>query len=111
MLLTSLVLYSLSLWFAFYLLNHAEITSFWSRALKEKLGKAWKQPLECPLCLTFWASLILIPVYGLPVYLLTTAPVLVLFVELTYERLAHPMITITSGDQSYTGPLKTETRP
>lgn len=87
--LASLFVYSLSLWFAFYLLNYAEITARSSKWLKRRLGVKIGYPLECPFCWGWWVTLvgyILLPNWAL--WTCFAAPVIVLFIDLAYQRLS-----------------------
>ncbi len=108
--LTSLVTYSLSIWFIYYLLNHAELTKPFGDFVKEAYGSVSAKLLGCPFCTAFWTLFIGWYLFGMVEgELVLTAPVVVLFVELAYQRLAvGPTITVTQGDISYTGPA---TRP
>ncbi len=98
--LSSLIIYSAGVWFAFYLLNYAEITSRPAKWLKTKLGAKVGYPLECPLCLCWWVSLVGFIVY--PDWALWTcfaAPVIVLFIDLAYQRLSGNCPPCVGGDK------------
>lgn len=86
----SLLLYVLSIWFVFFLLNHAAITAKPSAWLKQVLGPRWGYPLGCAFCAAFWATLFLWAVGFVPLWILFPAPVLHLLLDSVYDKLSGP---------------------
>ncbi len=84
----ALIAYSLTLFWAFYLLNYADITALYAKSLKEELGPIWGYPLSCAFCWGFWATLFLALIGVAPWWYLFTAPVVHLFIDLGYSRLS-----------------------
>lgn len=87
--LASLTVYSLVMWFVFFLFNYAEITSRPSNWLKSILGPKLGYPLSCPACLTWWITLagyIIYPDWSF--WTCFAAPVIVLFIDLAYQKLS-----------------------
>lgn len=101
MFLASLVTYSLHLWFLYYLLNHAELTKSVGAFFKESLGRVAGYPISCPVCFAWWVSFTGYWLFDLvSANTLFAAPVVVLFVEMAYQRLSFTRIdsvTISSG--------------
>lgn len=85
----TLLTYSLSVFFAFYLLNYSAVFSEVLRDLTTSLREWVTYPFQCAFCFTFWTTLALgFFVHDpIPFTFLFTAPVAVLFIDLAYRRL------------------------
>lgn len=92
--------YVCALWFTFFLLNYAEITSRPAKWLKAKLGPKWGYPLSCGACYPFWVTLAGYIVYpDWAFWTCLVVPVLHLFVDLTYQRLTGNCPPCVEGDK------------
>lgn len=89
--LSSLIVYSLSAFFLFYLTNHSELPP----VLR---GRSWLDQfwwpdwllysVQCSFCMTFWLTLFLLLFTApLPLVFLLAAPPVVLLLDLAYQRL------------------------
>lgn len=78
----ALIAYSLVVWFWFWLINYADITSRPAKDLKKALGPKWGYPLSCAACFAFWTTLAMSLVGWTPWWYLFTAPVVHLFIDL-----------------------------
>ncbi len=84
--LNSTITYAAAIWFAFFVINHAEITAKLRDALAPLAPSFLKRLLGCALCTGFW-TMSAITLYTGYTPLLLTVPVATLFIELTYLRL------------------------
>lgn len=84
--LEGVALWSIGLWFAFYLVNHAELTTGIRAAVKPALPGWFVRVVTCPLCATWWTLAALSLFLGLTPLMLWCPPV-VLWAELGYQRL------------------------
>jgi len=84
----ALIAYSLTLFWAFFLLNYAELSSRTAKDLKKALGPKWGYPLSCAFCWGFWPTLAMSLIGWTPWWYLFTAPVVHLFIDLGYSRLS-----------------------
>lgn len=84
----NLVLYSLFMWFWFFVFNHAILLMPLTQAFKERLPGYLAYSLECPFCFTWWAGVALWSLGLLPDAWVFTAPVINLFLSLVYDRLS-----------------------
>jgi hypothetical protein len=50
---------------------------------------------ECSFCYAFWSTLFAVLLNGLPLALIPTVPVIVMFLDMGYQRLRYPTFTIT----------------
>ena len=91
-LLATLVMYSLCLWFGFFLLNYAAITERPAAWLKRVMGPKWGYPLGCALCFAFWMTLAAWVINWVPFFFVLAAPVLHLFIDAAYDRLGTPPV-------------------
>lgn len=82
-----LLFYSLFLFFIHFLLNHSEILNKPREILMPLLPNLISYIIQCPLCLTFWTTLIMWWITGLSVYYVVAAPPVVLFLDLIYRKL------------------------
>lgn len=88
--LTNLVLVSFSIWFAFFLINYAEVTGSLRNRVAPFLWARWPgiaYVLSCPLCLGWWilVGYCVATVSFTP--LLFAAPPCVLILDLVFNRL------------------------
>lgn len=84
----ALLIYSLGLWFFYFLLNYAEITKSPSTGLKRWMGPKWGYPLSCAFCAAWWATLASWGIGLVPAYYLLTAPVIHLFIDQLFSKLS-----------------------
>jgi hypothetical protein len=81
------ILAALSLWAVFYLINYADILNK-PRDFFKKFSPNWlKYLLSCALCFSFWALTAISLFVGFTPLILWT-PVVTLFVELGFRKLA-----------------------
>lgn len=83
-----IVLYSLVIWFFFWLYNHSYILEKFRDCINSKLPFLIKYGIGCSFCFTFWVTLFLFIMTGLPLIFLFVAPVINLFIELIYQKLS-----------------------
>lgn len=83
----SLLIYSLSVWFFFYLYNHAEITRPTRDWIVPRLPSPAAYMVQCSFCSTFYVTLVGVILVAVPTSYLLVAPVVNLFVELLYRKL------------------------
>lgn len=83
----SIVIYVLMIWLSFFLLNYAEIAAKPAAWLKKLLGPKWGYPLSCALCYCWWISVPFWFFGWLTFPMLCAAPVLHLFVDLSFHKL------------------------
>lgn len=82
----AILLYCLTVFFAFFLINHADVLSKPRNALAPLVPSWMKYPLKCALCFTFWTTSALSLFWGFtPV--IFYAPPLVMFMDLIFQRL------------------------
>jgi hypothetical protein len=82
-----LAIYSLSLFFAFYVLNHSYVISDWVTSLLSEAPDWLSYLFQCPFCVTFWWTLWVAAFHLVPWFYVPTAPVVVLFLNLAYRSL------------------------
>ena len=94
MILEKAIIYSLTVWFFFYLWNHADITEKARKFVYARIPEFLVYLLNCSFCSSFWLTLILaaiqvnLPFIGaLNWIFIFVAPVINLFVELGYRNL------------------------
>lgn len=82
-------IYSVSVWFFFWLFNYSDICAKFKKKtllflnIYEKLSYL----LQCPFCITFWVSVYLFIIGSIDSYFIFVAPVINLFVDLFYKNL------------------------
>lgn len=94
----SSLIYALTLFFFFYLLNYADITARPAQWLKQMLGPTLGYPLGCAFCWGWWVTAAFWAIGWAPLYLVFIAPVLHLFVDLVYTRLGGAQKPVSSGE-------------
>lgn len=77
---------SLALWFAFYIVNHAELTKPLRDAMVPIMPGWLAYAISCALCFSFWTLTVLSLFVGFSPLLLTCPPT-TLFINLLYLRL------------------------
>lgn len=83
----TILIYSFTVWFAYYMLNHSELLQKVRVALFPALPLWLGNLLSCPLCFCWWfTSALCLFWFGFTPILLT-APVVTLFLDLAYLRL------------------------
>ncbi len=82
-----IALYSLAIWFAFYMLNHSELLEKVRLALFPALPSWLGKVLSCPLCFCWWITAALSLLWFGFTPTLLTAPVMTLLLDLVYLRL------------------------
>lgn len=85
--LETVVLASISLWFAFYVVNHAEVTRKVRAGLLPALPGWITDLIECPICASFWALTAFTLLVGYTP-LMWVCPPIVLLLDLIYRRLS-----------------------
>ncbi len=83
----SLLVYAISFYFFFYLFNHSWIGEGTKNWVIDKVPALVAYSIQCAFCLTFWFTLVLVCWEVKPPYFLITAPVVNLFLELSYRKL------------------------
>lgn len=84
--LEAILLNSLALWGAFFLVNHAEITAKPRGAIMPILPRWLATLVSCPLCVTFW-GLVAVSLFTGFTPMILWVPQLVLFIDCAYLRL------------------------
>lgn len=87
-LLEQAILFSLTLWSAFYLVNHADLTAKVRNAVFPVLPRWLAYPLQCAFCSTVWV-LVAISLFTGFTPLLLWSPPLTLGLDLAYRRLSN----------------------
>lgn len=88
--LEQLIIYSLSIWFVFYLANHSDLFYPPRRWVYSKVGPFIGYLLQCALCCTFWISCALMTLKFISYKnweFCMVSPVINMFVELSYRKL------------------------
>ena len=85
-------LYVLTLFFGFFFLNYAAISAKPAAWLKRVLGPKLGYPLSCAFCWAGWVTICLFVLGFVPLYYLTTAPVLHLFLDAAYDKVCAPPV-------------------
>lgn len=95
-----MILWTLSLFFSFYLLNYADITRPFARWIKWQLGPKLSYPLSCAFCWPFWVTLLGYLVYpDWSFWTVLAVPVIHLFIDLAYQRLSGNCPPCVEGKQ------------
>ena len=95
-----MIIWTLGLFFAFYLLNYADLTRPVSRWLHQKLPPKIGYALQCAFCWPFWVTLagyIIYPDWSF--WTILVVPVLHLFVDLAYQKLSGNCPPCVGGDK------------
>lgn len=82
----ALLFWTLSLWFAFYLVNHAELFDRLRGAVIPVLPRWLAYPLQCGACFTFWTLSALSLFIGFTPLCVLCPPCVLMF-DLIYRRL------------------------
>ena len=85
-----LALYSLAVFFVFYLINYSEGVSDAFKATTRGLPDWLGYPLGCAFCFAFWGTLVAFLGGAVPDTFTLTAPVVVMFIDIAYRRLQSP---------------------
>lgn len=83
----SLLIYAISFYFFFYLFNHSWIGEGTKNWVIDRVPALVAYSIQCAFCITFWFTLIICSLEYRPSYFLITAPVINLFLELSYRKL------------------------
>ncbi len=83
----ALFIYSLAVWFFFYVANHSDLLAKPRGWALSKLPWWLEYSVTCAICSTFWASLALFLVGVVPLLFVFVAPPVVLGMNLTFLRL------------------------
>lgn len=95
-----MILFAVSLWFLYYLLNYADLTRPVSTWLKRQLGPKLGYPLSCAFCWPFWVTLTGYIVYpDWTFWTVLVVPAIHLFIDLTYQRLSGNCPPCVGGDK------------
>lgn len=84
--LESVILSAIVLWFAFYLVNHADITAKVRAAVLSAIPGWMASLISCALCSSFWVLAAISLFTGFTPMLFWVPPT-VLFIDLAYRRL------------------------
>lgn len=87
MMIEAVLLYCLAAWFAFFLINHAEMFDKVRAAAMPALPRWISYPLACSFCFTFWTLAAFSLLAGSWTPLMLYCPPISLLIELTYQRL------------------------
>lgn len=93
-----IILFSIAVWFMFYMINYAEITEFIRKPVFGMFSEFLLKLVQCPLCYTFWLTLMAVA-FGIILFIFTgnlvilsffvmcllTSPVIVLFIDILYH--------------------------
>ncbi len=95
-----LLVYSLAVFFGFYLTNHSKLP--FVIVARESLGQLYWPPwmlyaVQCAFCTAFWQTLVVAIFGGVPWLFVLAAPSLVLFQNLCYQRLCPILATSTTS--------------
>jgi hypothetical protein len=83
-----LYIYPIIIWFFFYIWNHSDILSNFRTFIYNKLNVQIVYLLQCSFCTTFWISGALFIIGLIPALFIVTAPVINLFIELSFKNLS-----------------------
>ena len=82
-----IVVLPVSIYFFFWVANHSEGFSAIFSKFSARLPAKAQYALGCAFCFSFWASLVIVPLNNLPLYLVATTPVLSMFLNLAFLAL------------------------
>lgn len=97
----SIFIYCVTIWFFFYLWNHSEILSKLRNFVYSRLNAVLAYLLQCSLCSTFWLTLVFFLMGFAPAFFICTAPIINLFIELSFRKLASKETTQTAVTETY----------
>jgi hypothetical protein len=86
----NLFYYALSLWLFFFVLNHSSglpFVDFLRAKILPRLHNKVQYALKCALCYGFWLSLLIVPIFSLPMWYIFSAPSMVLLINLIFLSL------------------------
>lgn len=79
--------YALFIYSIFWLINYSSGISVIFKQLTENCPDKVKYAFSCIFCLTFWLSLIIVPIAGFPWWLIFVAPSINLFLHSIYSSI------------------------
>lgn len=85
--LEGLIIYCLCIFFVHYLINEASLFDKVRAYIYPKLPLWLQKSLNCGFCFAFWVSAILSLLFGFDIYTIMSAPVVVMYLSLTYQKL------------------------
>lgn len=91
-LLALLAMYSLGLFFPYFLLNYAGLTAKPAAWLKATLGPRIGYPLSCAFCWAAWITAFLWVIGIVPPLYVFAAPTIHLLLDSVYDRLSGPSL-------------------
>ena len=82
------LIYSIFIWFFFWLYNHSYILEKLRLSLNSKLPFLINYGIGCSFCFTFWSTVFLFFMINLHWVFIFICPVINLFIELIYNKLS-----------------------